>query len=344
VLATQSGTIDSYLNFIKNYKNNRHYKDAWENFYTLFTTPATPDVYRYFIEQFPDFPDKERFNKDQDLSRHDLKPFKQGNKWGYAEQPLPDSLNVVLPVDYDEAFAFKCGVAAVRTQACAHDKCNYFYIDKKGDRAIPGNFNFAGDFDNGLAIAGLGNCETDTCKYGMIDKLGHWIVKPVYDELNDPESGLYLVSQHDKYGFINQRGDVVITLKYNNALSFSEGLAAVSPDSSWFFIDTTGRQMFFQNFMDVSSFKEGLCAVTADGGNWGYIDKSGNFVIDPVYEDADDFENDFAIVSKKEKDPKHPGLFISQRFKIDKTGKIIEKLTAPKTHNKKPTSKKRTRG
>ncbi len=343
VLSTQSGTIDAYLNFVKNFKSNRNYKDAFEQFYTLYNAEATEFMYHKFMEQFPDFPNQERLHKDMELSKLELKPFKQGNKWGYAAQPRPDSLTVILSADYEEAFAFKNGVAAVRTTACTAGKCNYFYIDKKGDRAIAGNFNFASDFENGFAIAGIGNCESDSCKYGMIDKRGHWVIKPVYDELNDPTGGLYLVSKHDKFGFINQAGDVVISVKYNNAVSFSEGAAAVALDTSWFFIDSTGKQLFIDNFSDVSSFKEGLCAVTADGTNWGYINKAGTFVISPVYEDADDFEGGFAIVSKKEKDPKHRDLMISQRYKIDKTGKVIEKLTAPSTRAKKTITKKRTR-
>src|SRR5262249_54018546 len=163
---------------------------------TLYTAGATESIYRKFMDEFPDFTDKERVAKDIELSKLELKPIQQGNKWGYASQPLPDSIAIVISTDFQEAFAFKCGVAAVRTAPCTPNKCIYFYIDKKGDRAIDGNFNFTGDFDQGYAIAGIGNCEIDSCKYGMIDKLGHWVIKPVYDELNDPSDGLYLVNKH----------------------------------------------------------------------------------------------------------------------------------------------------
>ena len=107
-----------------------------------------------------------------------------------------------------------------------------------------------------------------------------------------------------------------------------------------FFIDKTGKQIFINRFHDVSSFSDSLCAVTPDGSTWGYIDMSGNFVIQPVYETAEDFVNGFGIISKKEPDPKNKSMFISQRYKIDRNGKILEKLTAPKENSKK-TSKRR---
>ena len=77
-----------------------------------------------------------------------------------------------------------------------------------------------------------------------------------------------------------------------------------------------------------------------DGIGWGYIDMAGNYVIQPQYETAEDFVNGFGIISKKEKDPKNKSMFISQRYKIDKSGKILEKLTAPKEPSKKATKKK----
>ena len=342
-LATASGTVEAFKNFLSNYKTNRNYTDAWNQLYIVYTSPATDSIYHRFLAEFPDYPEKARITRDMELSHVDLIPFKQGSKYGYVIQPTPDSLVTVIPFDYEEAFAFKDGVAAVRSKPCAANQCTYYYINKAADRVLPDNYNYAGDFDNGFAIVGVGRCEVDSCKYGIIDKRGAWIVPAKYDELDDPTEGLYMVSLNDKYGFINQHGEVVISIKYTNAVEFSEGLAAVAIDSNWFFIDRTGTQRFLDRYHDVSEFKDGMCAVTKDGDNWGYIDKNGVLAIVADFEDAGDFENGFAIVSKKEKDPKHKELFISQRYKIDKTGKVVEKLTAPKEPAKKPVKKKRGR-
>ncbi len=221
------------------------------------------------MDRFPDYPNKERINKDIELSKLDLALLKQGEKFGYAKSPVVDSSAFVIQPQYEEAFTFKCGVAAVRAKPCTDARCPYYYIDKNNTKVFNREFNYAGNFDNGLAVAGIGDCEVDSCKYGLIDKRGHWSIEPVYDELEEPTFGLYLVSKKDKYGFMNRNGEMVISLKYTNAVPFSEGIAGVAIDTNWFFIDTTGKQLFFDYFHDVSSFKDSLCAVTKDGSTLG---------------------------------------------------------------------------
>ncbi|MBL0308370.1 MAG: WG repeat-containing protein [Bacteroidetes bacterium] len=338
VIATASGTKESFADFINHYKDNSHIREAWENLYLLYTMDATEDLYRQFMEEFPEYPDRARVAKDMELAHIDLKPYQQGDKWGYAVQPTKDSISIIIPFQYEEAYDFHCGLAAVRLKPCS-DRCTYFYIDKTDHRAIIRDFNYAGDFADGYAVAGTGNCEEDSCLYGIINKSGTWVVPPSYDELNDPTEGLYLVSKNERYGFINHSGKIAISIRYSDAVPFSEGVAAVALDSNWFFIDHAGVQLFFDGFHNVSSFHDSLCAATKDGINWGYINKEGIFVIQPLYESAENFENGYAIISKRERDPKYKSLTTSVRYRIDKKGKVIEKLTAPKTE--KPTSKKR---
>ncbi|MES2622733.1 MAG: WG repeat-containing protein [Bacteroidota bacterium] len=340
-LAIKEGTVDAYKNFVRNYSSNRNLNYAWDQLYLLSTSDAAEASFQNFRNEFPDYPNQAKLTKDLELSKKDLKPFQQGDKWGFAWQQGSDALEVVIPFEYEEAFEFKNGYAAVRKKPCTDEKCTYFYIDKNNERVFDTDFNFAGDFNNGYAVVGIGNCETEECKYGVINKLGSFTVAAEYDELEEPSNGLYLAGMEGRFGFINQSGQEVVTLKYTDALPFSEGVAAVAIDSYWFFIDTLGKQLFLHVYRDASSFKEGLCAVTQNHEEWGYIDMNGNFVMEPAFETAEDFETDFAIVSKKEKDPKNKGLFTSQRYKIDRSGKIVEKLTAPKQPSKNPGRKKR---
>lgn len=330
-MATEDGTIESYRNFIKGYKKNKNLLKAWNQLYVLYTATATETVYEQFAAEFPDFPDKARLKKDKELSKLELKPFQRNGKWGYAEQPRPDSINVVLPFEYDEAFEFSCGFAAVRVKPCANDKCTYYYIDKGGNKAFNKSFNEAGNFINGLAIVGVGNCSIeDSCMYGVINKAGEFLIDPDYDVIEEASEGFFLASRNGRFGYIDLTGEEVISMKYTDGLSFKQGVAAVSLDGNWFFIDVTGRQLFISRFADVSSFNDSLCAVTEDDVNWGYINMSGEMVIQPIYESAEDFIGGFAIVSKREKDPKIKDAFVSQRYKIDRSGKVIEKITAPK--------------
>lgn len=338
-MTVSHGWIDEFKKFVRTYKTNRNVKDAWSQLYTLSTAEGTPESFQKFQADFPDFPDKELLAKDLGLSYKMLKPFQRDNKWGYGIQPAPDSIAIVFPFEYEEAYDFQNGLAVVRLKPC-NERCNYFYIDKNNQRVFNRDFNYASDFNNGVAIVGIGDCESSDCKYGLIDKRGEFILPAEFEELNDPTDGLYLAAKDSKYGFVNSKGEAVVSFKYTDALPFAQGLAAVAIDGNWFFVDVTGAQKFINRFMDCSSFSDSLCAVTQDKESWGYIDMTGNFVIQPSFESAEDFVGGFAIVSKKEKDPKNKSLTISQRYKIDKSGKILEKLTAPK----EPSSKSKKKG
>lgn len=340
-LVTADGTVDAFAVFVKAYSKNPNIDKAWEELYTLYTAEATPEQYASFKAKFPKYPNIKRVDAEAELATKELKPFQQADKWGYAHLGGKDSLVVSISGEYEEAFDFSNGLAAVRKEECG-DRCKYYYINKANQRAIQRDFNYAGNFHAGYAIVGIGNCEEeDSCMYGIIDKRGEFVVPPVYDIIEDATEGFYMAAKDGKYGFINARGETAITFKYSDALPFSQGVAAVAIDESWFFIDNEGKQLFINRFNDVSSFSDSLAAVTQDGDNWGYIDMAGNFIIQPVYELAEDFQGGFAIVSKREKDPKNKSLMLSQRYKIDKTGKQLEKLTAPKAAPQKTTKKKR---
>ncbi|MBP6730814.1 MAG: WG repeat-containing protein [Chitinophagales bacterium] len=339
-LATKEGTVEAFKNFVTNYPQNRNHRDAWEQLYLLYTAEGTQNDYLTYGQTFPAAPNKERADRDLQLSALDIKPFQRDDKWGYAVLPATDSLVVPIPFIYEEAYEFNNGVAAVRIKPCA-GSCTYYFIDKGNEKAFDAEFNYAGNFSHGYAIVGVGNCEEDTCKYGVINRRGAFVIAPEYDEINDPTEDLFMVVKDEKYGYLDKSGNVAISLKYTDALPFSQGLAAVGIDGNWFFIDKTGKQAFINRFNNVLSFSDSLAAVTQDGENWGYIDMMGNFVIQPTYESAEDFVGGFGIISKKEKDPKNKSMTISQRYKIDRTGKIIEKLTAPKEPKKSAKKKGR---
>ncbi|MCS6935787.1 MAG: WG repeat-containing protein [Chitinophagales bacterium] len=329
-IVTAKGDVEAYRKFVRHYADNRNITDAWKQLYILFTARANPEDYERFRREFPDYPFAQEVERDALQANRILYPIRVNDKVGFALKNAVDTLTPVIQPVYEEAGPFSCGLAVVREKPCTDTRCEYYYITKEGRKAFDEVFNYAADFYEGLAIVGVGDCEADECKYGIIDKRGKYVLPPVYDFIDDPTEGLYVAEKDKRFGYINLKGEEEISFKYENALPFKQGVAAVQLSGNWFFIDRSGRQLFINRFADVSSFSDSLCAVTQDGANWGYIDMSGNFVIQPQYESAEDFVNGFAIVSKKEKDPKNKNFFISQRYKIDKSGKIIEKVTAPK--------------
>ncbi len=120
------------------------------------------------------------------------------------------------------------------------------------------------------------------------------------------------------WGYIDTAGKMLESDLYLDSNSpFKEGLAAAFDANRLFFIDTSGKEVFevkrTGNFiMDKESFQEGLAPVATEsskssgfsmtrftwrlGTNWGYVNKSGNFVIPPIFQDASPVVGGLAVV------------------------------------------------
>ena len=103
------------------------------------------------------------------------------------------------------------------------------------------------------------------------------------DEVTQPEK----VEDNSKYGFRDKRGIVVISPQFSNTSStgWHEGMRSVAIgtflEGKWGFINKTGEWVIPPTY-DVSpgDFHEGLAAVKVDN-KWGYIDKKGTIIIKP---------------------------------------------------------------
>jgi hypothetical protein len=82
-----------------------------------------------------------------------------------------------------------------------------------------------------------------------------------------------------KSGFIDLSGKLVIPMKYSIVGSFSEGLTYFSEDDRWGFMNKKGEIVISPIYedIDLNGFKGGLCRVK-ETGKWGYIDKMGKFI------------------------------------------------------------------
>ncbi|EFS2175116.1 WG repeat-containing protein, partial [Campylobacter coli] len=93
----------------------------------------------------------------------------------------------------------------------------------------------------------------------------------------------------------------------------SGDLIRVKIDGQWSFLDKNGEFAIEPKFDYVWSFGEGLVAVKLNG-KWGFIDKNGEFVIEPKFDDTRSFWEGLA------------GVKLNGKWGfIDKSGKIVIK-------------------
>jgi hypothetical protein len=333
-ISTRGGEVWQYNTFIKAYPSNRNIMTAWNRLYDIYTLNATDSDYAAFQKAYPTNPFKDRIQQDLFLSKLQLAPFKSNGKFGYVN---PKNQELVIQPQYEDAYEFNGGLAAVVLKPCT-DSCLFNYIDKNGKIAFDKTFSSSGDFVKGKAVVAVAYCDKTPCKYGIINRKGDFSVNPDYEDIQPQSEGLFAAHNFKGYGFINDADKTVIPFIYQDATPFSDGMAAVKKGDKWIFIDKIGNQLFTQSYTNVTGFSSGLAAVTDNDSTYGYIDKTGSWVIQPKFENAEPFEGDTAIVSLKEANKKSKDYGLTFRYKIDKTGKTAYKILNPNAVATKPKS------
>lgn len=156
-------------------------------------------------------------------------------------------------------------------------------------------------------------------KWGYVDKTGKYIINSQFDDAFNFSEGLALFKSNDgKYGFIGEDGNYVINPIYKDATSFSEGLACVVMENGKpQFINKENKILFTVDKAEICfGFSEGMARVKIKG-KWGYIDKTGKLIINPIYDDANEFKDGLAAVAKIDEKKKE-----KQWGFIDKSGAV----------------------
>lgn len=245
----------------------------------------------------------------------------------------------------------------------------YGYIDKSGNYAVSPQFDDAGGFTgnlsevpgrSGYSLAGVKVGD----KWGFIDKTGNFAVAPQFGEVGSFSEARAQVKVGDKCGYIDETGKMVIAAQYECSSSleefgvsspiykfgeFSEGLACVKiidvetqtkapdklpgkdsspaypavlaakPKYKYGFIDRTGKFVIEPQFDIAGDFSQGLASIgfiknittlglseevglSEEGGGkfiannvaqqivkWGFINQTGNIVINPMFDSVKNF-------------------------------------------------------
>jgi hypothetical protein len=220
---------------------------------------------------------------------------------------------IKISPQYLDADGFHDGLAAVKD---ASD--SWGYVDEAGKMRIPARFHGAGGFSDGLAAVDLCN------QCGYIDREGKQVFAAGFRHCYRFSGDVAKVEIGEgKWGFIDKSGKVLATLSGGGGEGqlFSEGLMASEKAGAGVgFANMSGEFVVGPRFAFVQPFSEGLAAVK-ENETWGYIDKTGHYVIPAQFGDPEDprggaFEEGLAFVT----DPK-----TKLHGFIDRTGKYTIK-------------------
>lgn len=143
-----------------------------------------------------------------------------------------------------------------------------------------------------LFVARTGECIDGCYKFGVVDIDGN-IVIPFdysYDPIlcKDPvlQEDLILAGKDCKYGFINLNNEVIIDFQFLKAGRFSCGLAPVATDLSHYgYINKKGEYVVEPIYGGAENFAPNGLAIVSRGfcEDYGVIDTEGNIIVSPLY-------------------------------------------------------------
>lgn len=166
-------------------------------------------------------------------------------------------------------------------------------------------------------------------KWGIIDSNSKWLIQPEYEYYENAtpwiKHGLCALSsgQTGKYGLMNLAEEWIIPPHYPDIYAFRNGFIELHGDNPSIreFYEKDGSKHVFKGVDGISGFSEGLFAAELKG-HFGFVNASGQFVIDPVYRNAHDFSSGRAAVDTGEElDEK--GDRIKLFGYIDNSGKMV---------------------
>ena len=122
-----------------------------------------------------------------------------------------------------------------------------------------------------------------------------------FDNKQNQNHILMPIKVNDKYGYKNQHNKIVIKPKYKQAFDFCNGKALVQycnneNECHVDLINKKGKRINKQKIISNLEFFNNL-SVAGINNKYGYINKCGDFIIEPKYEVAFAFSNNLAPVA-----------------------------------------------
>jgi len=184
---------------------------------------------------------------------------------------------VIQPCIYKVLGKFKEGLAL----AMLNNK--WGFIENTGNAKIPLIYDYATSFTGGRAIVLIDK------KRGVIDLKGDYILEPKYDDLiPNTKDSLYLAYENKKYQLLDYKFNPLsenifdhVNRSYHS-FGFTSDLCAVKKDSLYGFINRSGEYVIKPQFKKVKSFDRGY-AITGKYPHYGLIDKKGKVVLPEEY-------------------------------------------------------------
>jgi len=243
---------------------------------------------------------------------NEVRPFESGRAavriirkgWGLIDRDGAE----VVPLAYSYVRPFREGRAIVSAGNQAG------VMDLSGQWVIQPEYEAMGDYSEGLAAARRGG------KFGFVDKDGTVVIPFRFRRVLKFENGKARVfgDTDGRSGFVDKTGALVASFDFDFVYEFNDGFAVVRKKGKYGLVDVDGKIVISPRFAQVgrrtdefanigrsraipptrayASFSDGLLPASPAYAQFGYVDKGGNFVIPPSFDEAFAFDEGRAVV------------------------------------------------
>ena len=249
-----------------------------------------------------------------------LAAVRQDGQWRFVD----GSGTTVIAGPFEDVQSFDGGMAAVRVGA------RWGFVDHAGRFVITPGFEELGAYPEDVSekprtrCFSEGLCAVKTAAgWGYIDRSGRQVIEPVFagaDWFREGRAAVRVRGDADDglVGFIDRRGKPVIAPRFHGSLWFSGGRAIAVPQgdeepaSQAIMIDSEGREIAIVGWRPFTELSDGVAEflrTTAPdylgsgfvpatrGRSWGFMNRQGEWVIEPRFGMAMPFRNGVAAVA-----------------------------------------------
>ena len=169
----------------------------------------------------------------------------------------------------------------------------YGYLDTDGEWLIEPEYTYAEPFKNGYAVARIDG------KMGIIDEEGNWIVEPAYKRIiyDGYDAFFATESEDDAYRLFDLDNNRLNELLFDEIECYGfDGELCSKKDCDtglWGFVNISGEYVIEPQYDDVHGFYNGVAVVIDNKSEKrAYIDKKGNFITDYIFDAANGFSKE----------------------------------------------------
>lgn len=205
---------------------------------------------------------------------------KEGARW-YL---LNCSTGVLSETQYNEIYEIRTGIHTDNNMIKGYyvkRNGKWGCIDSFGNTVIEIKYEALDKFDSKGRARVIYNG-----KFGIVDCGGKTVISTGYDYIYPFDNLNVAVAQiGNKYGAVSLNGSVAIPFEYDYLYSFANNPVTVAYKNKEFsIISLDGSQVSDKTYRYIEEFKNGIALAYGEG--YGYIDQSGNEVIECVHTDV----------------------------------------------------------